>query len=368
MTDSAASTIPALAKCQGCNSFLYRPHIGKCGCIRCLGCLKCEHGPTDWKENSQLGDLVRLQFPALYQQTEAKQLTPLFEFVNVAKTGPERLSVMQCIYSYQDDLRQLRTQLERLFPRSFCLVVKVARDRLVVPDTTLVITLLKPKKEGTAPIHVVLEPRVCDDSSSSNNNEGEREDDETEVDEEEEVEKKRNKRKLYSNEPIVIDGEGEEEEVKSENNGLPKKNYRPSFAKSLSSLEIALESIHQGPIFNRYAKKALRPYKGQHPDIEIAMQLKSFHYPRGLDPVTKEKLSLIRRRVLNNSRPTYLEWNFEDAKECLIRIQKFVEAHPVYNFTALCSLQPEIERLRQYKVSLAIPVLMDWIDLDSSAQ
>lgn len=365
MTDSAASAIPALAKCQGCNSFLYRPHIGKCGCIRCLGCLKCEHGQADWKENSQLGDLMRLQFPALYQQTEAKQLAHLFEFVNLGKTGPERLAVMQCIYSHQDDLRQLRTQLERLFPNSFCLVVKVARDRLAVPDATPIITLLKPKKEGTAPVHVVLEPRVSreDSNSSNNNNEGE---DETEVDDEEEgdddVEKKRNKRKLYSNEPIVIDGE---DENKSENSGLPKKNYRPSFAKSLSSLESALESIRQGPIFNRYAKKALRPFKDQHPDIEIAMQLKSFHYPRGLDPVTKEKLAIIRRRVLNNSRPTYLEWNFEDAKACLLRIQKFVEANPVYNFMALCSLQPEIERLRQYKVSLAIPALMDWIELDS---
>ena len=159
---SPSSGIPSAAQCRQCQQILYRPHsYYGCGCVCCIFCAQSpcvdhlNEGPT---EVTQIGDLVRAQFPDLYADAGAKHESSRWEVMgnrSLITFPTDSNIVMKAVAQHQNDLDRLHEALSAHFPN--CVVVKSKRGLFFYnTNTALLFREVDPKKER--PLHICLQP------------------------------------------------------------------------------------------------------------------------------------------------------------------------------------------------------------------
>jgi hypothetical protein len=168
-----SSQIPGYAQCQGCRGLLFRARIGSCGCLRCVKCYSCaEHPEANWKDQPQIAEMVKAQFPL---QVEALELEHEFSL-----QGPDRgilIQITRHLIQQGNEPARLRDTLAVTLDRQV-LVCHAPPGQVFYPSGSHVVFRKKPNEEdGINHLHVLVMPRE-EEAEEGDDSEGRTEDDE----------------------------------------------------------------------------------------------------------------------------------------------------------------------------------------------
>lgn len=147
-----SAQIPVYAQCQGCRGLLFRARIGSCGCLRCVKCYSCsEHPEANWKDQPQIADMVKAQFPL---QVEALELEHEFSL-----QGSDRdllLRVTKLVLQQGQEPARLRDSLTMALDRQV-LVCHAPLGQVFYPPGSHVVSRKRSSDDdGINHLHVIV--------------------------------------------------------------------------------------------------------------------------------------------------------------------------------------------------------------------